>query len=354
MRFQFRVLLVLGATAPVACGETAAPVDFHRSIAQQELQLASAVAASRAPTPDADDRLLLDSRAALQRAMNPQQAIRSLTTDFTGTFDFTSDVDGAGTNALRLDWPATGRCASDERKLITYLPNPLPRRVVVRWKSRLGRSATGGGLGSVDAFSVYSSACGRGGREVLAALRDVHDGGGAGRIDLRWEASSASNVSARITYSGGSVGAIAGMTSVPTPGRSATMTVYLQAESARGARDGAVRVWLDDQLVQAGSGLALGPEAFHRLHLPGQNETLWQAQSEYFWDVVAWEPNGPVGEGSGSGETPPPVVATVSVSLSATALAVGGQAQATATARDASGAVITGRTVSWSSSADTA
>ena len=48
--------------------------------------------------------------------------------------------------------------------------------------------------------------------------------------------------------------------------------------------------------------------------------------------------------------TPPPPVASVSVSLTSSSLNVGQTTQAAATLKDASGAVLTGRTVTWSSS----
>jgi hypothetical protein len=60
------------------------------------------------------------------------------------------------------------------------------------------------------------------------------------------------------------------------------------------------------------------------------------------------------GSNSGTGPTPvTPVTTTVSVSLSSSALAIGGSATATATALDQNGAVLAGRTVTWSSSAST-
>src|SRR5262249_50273356 len=46
----------------------------------------------------------------------------------------------------------------------------------------------------------------------------------------------------------------------------------------------------------------------------------------------------------------PAPVATVTVALAKNSLTVGGQTQATATLRDASGAVLSGRTITWSSS----
>jgi len=48
--------------------------------------------------------------------------------------------------------------------------------------------------------------------------------------------------------------------------------------------------------------------------------------------------------------TPPPPVTSVSVSLASNSLTVGQTTQATATLKDASGSVLTGRTVTWSSS----
>src|SRR6185437_5797521 len=56
-----------------------------------------------------------------------------------------------------------------------------------------------------------------------------------------------------------------------------------------------------------------------------------------------------------SGSTPPPTpppapVATVSVSITSSSIVVGATTQATATTKDASGNVLTGRTIAWSSS----
>ena len=56
------------------------------------------------------------------------------------------------------------------------------------------------------------------------------------------------------------------------------------------------------------------------------------------------------GDGGTEPPPPPPSVSTVSVALASPSIVAGATTQATATTRDASGAVLSGRSVAWSTS----
>src|SRR5687767_15490803 len=89
-------------------------------------------------------------------------------------------------------------------------------------------------------------------------------------------------------------------------------TLYVQAESAPGATDGIVALWIDDKLALVKTALPLAVSAFGRITFAGRSPLPLQRQSEYFWDVLVWEP---VGEIPIPQDVPPdpPAVGSVTV-----------------------------------------
>lgn len=91
----------------------------------------------------------------------------------TGTFAFTTDYDGAGKHALRVEWPATpgaeGTILGD-----IYLGAGGPySHVYVSMVMHMGRTATGGGIGSVGAFTPVRTT---GGAKRMMLLRQLNNG----------------------------------------------------------------------------------------------------------------------------------------------------------------------------------
>jgi uncharacterized protein YjdB len=326
-----------------ACSDASRPTTDASSARIVEVAHGALDVAAGVPAPDEDDRVLIDTRQSLQSATSLSQALAAVTNDVVGTFAFTPNVDGNGTKALRIDWQNASGCTAREANLITYLPSPRPKRLVVQWTSRYGRTATGGGIGANDSFGLLASDCGRGERSILSLLRDVPDGGPAGRMEYRWEATS-NTASAPMMTSGGRVASDADFVPTSLAGRTVTTTVFVEAERSAGAGDGLVKIWVDGELVTDRSNVSIGVDAFHRFQLPGEFETVPQNQSEYLWDIVAWEPVGNV-------DIIPPIlpVASVEVSPDTVRITTGQSATMTATARDALGNSQSGRTVTWRS-----
>src|SRR5688572_23190013 len=110
----------------------------------------------------AEDRVLFDARARLQQAATLREALAlwGLSQDTQSGWGFTTDLDGAGTHALRVDWTAqaTG-CTSVSPVLGKTLASPKPKRLYAQWRQRLGRTVTGGGLGEVGRFTVNRADC---------------------------------------------------------------------------------------------------------------------------------------------------------------------------------------------------
>ena len=245
------------------------------------------------PLPDANDRILLDARQRLQQATTLGEAECALratgtcspTVQPTAETGFTTDVDGSGTRALRKSWRGMSIC--DDASAAYWqvrLPSPYPRRMFISWKMRMGRTATGGGLGAVGAFDITNGNCGNAGRKVMLVLRDVPDEGGNGRIDYLWPGSAP--VQPSVGFQPLNRGAFQPQDHV---GQTLQQTLYLQAESSPTANDGVLRLWVNGALVMEFVG-DVGPEAFHRFQFPSTFRAPIQDQTEYWWDIVAWEP----------------------------------------------------------------
>jgi hypothetical protein len=303
-------------------------------------------------TPADGDRVLFDARTSLQQASTLREALAlwGLSQDTRAGWGFTTNFDGAGTHALRVDYTgqATG-CTSVSPVLGRTLASPKPKRLYAQWRQWLGRTATGGGLGEIGQFTVNRAGCSATyDRFVWMADRD----GASQRTEVKWlgapeTATPAVNVKGIST----ALRANQGWSFLPQEhaGEVIIQTVYLQAESAPGAADGVVRLWVNGQLFLEHTGLALGDAAFDEFHFPWKSAAPVTGQSEYFWDILLWEPNG------GGSEPPPPPpspapVASVEVIPATATLEVAQTLQFTATPRDSTGATLTGRTIAWTSS----
>ena len=341
------VILAFGcsdATNPTAPESDAGPRLATAPTAQPALAALTAILA-----PDPADRILLDTRTTLQQATSYASAKAAFGTNIAanGNWGFTSNVDGSGTNAMRLIWPRRydTACRYATASLGVPLPTPRATRIYVQWKQHLGRTETGGGSGPIGGFTM-GNGCTADVRAKMTALR-------AGlaeteRLEYRWMAPTplAPRVTAFVDPST-HVDAGSGSTFRPVEhaGTTITQTLYLQAESAPGARDGVVRLWVNGTLVMERAGVAIGAAGFRRLRFPGRMAIASRLQTEYFWDVVAWEP---------AAETPPSnpaPVATVNVTPAAGTLSIGSNLQLVATLLDANGDTIRDRPVTWQSSA---
>jgi uncharacterized protein YjdB len=348
-----RLSLIASAAIAIGCSD-------HTLSTRPEVEGPQSNSPALAPTmasaiaPAEGDRILLDTRTSLQHATTRAQAIRAFNNANAGwLWVFTPNVDGQGTNALRIDWPrrVSPSCAYATALLTANLPAPAANRLVIQWKHHLGRTATGGGFGTVGAFSLVDHGCPKG-REV-ATLHGASTGAAAPQLMYGW--TGASPVAPFVARDGAPALQISALPDIARlddyVGRTAVHTLFVQAESAPGASDGIVALSIDDQLVLLNTTAPLSVGAFRQISFPGESPRPRQRQSEYFWDFVVWEPAGAFPIPS---DVPPGPVAVASVTVvpGSARVPVGATVDLAATLRDANGNVLTGRTVTWTSSND--
>ena len=349
-----RLSLIVSAAIVVGCSDRTLSTRPEVEGTPSEATPAVAPNAALAIAPVEGDRILLDTRTTLQRATTRAQAIRAFNNANAGwLWVFTPDVDGQGTNALRIDWPrrVSPSCAYATALLTANLPAPAANRLVMQWKHRLGRTATGGGFGAVGAFSLVDHGCPKG-REV-ATLHGSSAGAAAPELTYGW--TGASPIAPFVSREGTPALQIGALTDIVRledyVGRTALHTLFVQAESAPGASDGIVALFIDDQLVLVNTTAPLGVGAFRQISFPGESPRPRQRQSEYFWDFVVWEPAGEIPIPSDIPPNPVPV-GSVTVVPGSARVPVGSTIDLVATVRDANGNVLPARPVTWASSND--
>lgn len=292
----------------------------------------------RLPTPGAGDRILLDTRTSLQQAQSLERALHLFGHDEDDDeyLAFTTDVDGQGTNALRIDWPGEGdTCSSISPSIGTTLPNPRPTRLYIQWRQHLGQTATGGGRGEVGAFEVLNPAC-RGADRFLWTISREHSGELENRrVDLRWVGPAPAHASVNVKKTDLELEPNRGWSFLPQQhvGTDIVHTIYAEAESSPGAGDGLIRVWVGDRMLMEERWAAMGTGVFRRFNFPWTSRAPQESQSEYIWDVVAWEPR---------------AVASVDVEPGVVELEVGETLALAAVLRDASGEALDYPIVRWS------
>ena len=319
-----------------------------------QLDLAAPVAIAAAdPAPGETDQILIDARRAIQDASGLYEALRNFGgTKVNGRWGFSRNVDGRGTNALRVDWTngRRDRCVIGNSVVRVPLPAPRAGGLFVQWKQLLGRTETGGGVGAVARFTFPAGGrCVDEERTVMLGRRSANDVDGLGRVDYGWSGGSipAPFVSVeggsdlRIDPIGGAVFDVRAAV-----GRVVTQTLFLQPESAPGAGDGIVRLWADGALVLESTSASLGAGAFTGINFPGRLPLPTHQQTEYIWDLLAW-----AGSADPGPEDPPPVVVgSVELTPAEASLAIGATMTLDAVVKSTEGAVIEDAVVAWESS----
>jgi hypothetical protein len=275
------------------------------------LDLSAARRTSQDPTPLAKDLILLDSRRALQSAKSPIEALgiarlgsatlgTKIMYEMAGPWALSTDIDGRGTHAYRIDWKSWGgRCRDQSANIIPYFATPYQTHILISWKTRLGRTPTGGGVGAINSFQITNPRCGgynntggNAGRKALLVARNVRGMGAAGRIEYLWAGPPPAKPKVTSDALGLSFDVLRGsyFDFQQHVGEVITQTVELKASSAPGARDGIVRVWINGMKVIENIRAPIGPEAFHRFQLPSVFNSPSADQTEYVWDILAWTP----------------------------------------------------------------
>lgn len=256
------------------------------------------------PVPLAGDRVLFDARAGgandLQAATNYAQMAAAFNVDslceMINSPRFVSDFNGTGTNAMGSQYVGEGTNCVDRNggKILKYFPGNNPKHVFIRYKMHMGRTIQDtAGLGDVGAFSIYNANCGNAGRKVFLLPRDVQDMGGYGRINFLFAGPAAPPPQFTMDDPNFLVSA-----SAPDPntliGKDVLVVVELKAASTDEAEDGIARMWMyyDGQSHQYlnRADLKLLDLGFNRWEIPSTFRAPLIDQTEYFWDMVVWEP----------------------------------------------------------------
>jgi hypothetical protein len=226
--------------------------------------------------------ILFDTRAGGAQSIQSATSLTSLLSIFQerrlsgGASEFLElNVDGQGTKAHGIAWaPPTG--SEQESFLGRYMDAPSDGWYT-SWKMYLGRSPTGGGVGSVGQFSLDGTP-GRHQKVMLWMRGDLDaNGGSPSRIYLVMTPDGANfRIDARNYNSPGL--SINPMTML---GQVQRWVVFIQPST------GTIRTWINGVLVLNATGQDLGPTGLSQVQ---QTATTFPgvAQTQYVWDTVVW------------------------------------------------------------------
>jgi hypothetical protein len=198
-----------------------------------------------------------------------------------GHWDFTTNYDGSGKHALRVDWtPNPG--AESEASSIFYYPTTINQ---LYWSVtiHLGRTATGGGVGNIGSFSPVTAT---GGMKRLLFLRNKDDG--TDRINLYWNASNPSAVASSMSIDNRNYNSY--FTVDLGIGVDVRWTGRIIPSSSSTAKDGIVQVWRNGVLVLNDQAAAIGNLPFQEKEMIATRWNCTQNETEYWTDLVVWRP----------------------------------------------------------------
>ncbi len=254
----------------------------------------SANGSSSEPTPSGT--IVFDSRSGGAQSFQSANSISDVRAYFTkdqgqgageivdgvhGHWDFTTNYDGNGKHALRVDWTANPGTESQASSIFYYPTsiNQLYWTVTIH----LGRTATGGGLGTVGSFSPVTTG---GGMKRLLFLRNKDDG--TDRTYWVWQTSAATAPQSSMSIDNRNfndyfqvdlgIGVDVRWTGRIVPASSST------------AKDGIVQVWRNGVLVLNDQAAAIGNLPFSEKEMAATRFNCTQNESEYWTDLVVWRP----------------------------------------------------------------
>jgi hypothetical protein len=266
------------------------------------------VQSSQSPEPDSDDRILFDTRAGGAQSLQAMTTEAEVESVFMAPsphpddgWEFTTDFDGDGTHAIVLNWRGVGSDFGDRsRNILVNLPTPKPSRVYVHFKMWHGRTATsvsrGEGVGEQGAFDFTNEndPVGNAGAKRWRILGDKPDGS-LGGFDLLYHGPAPVSVgfgSGSSIFSGGTdfgvrQGELSGLASfVPEDHLNEVVSVTILAD----IDNGVARAWIDGELRLEDTNMDFRSTQWTRFQLPMIIRSPQIDMTEYFWDIVSWEP----------------------------------------------------------------
>jgi hypothetical protein len=264
-----------------------------------------ALPSSGEPTPSGT--ILFDMRAGGAQDLQAMTTTAQVDAAFTATGgDFndsqnlcTTAIDlnynGSGKHAIRFDWlqnlSGSGPTGTDSTTL-TYFhtPGPPSNPFCFSYIGHLGKTPTGGGLGSVGVFNPVDFT---GGKKQVLFYRANDDG--TDRLYLVWPAQDPADQNFTWSIDGRNfndefLGIDFGV------GVDVRWTYRLTAASSSSASDGKIEVWrngvkvIDEQHAAGGSPNGIGNLGFQQVELCTTRRRVLQDESEYMTDLVAWKP----------------------------------------------------------------
>ena len=268
------------------------------------------------PSPQTGDVIVLDFRAGGNKDLQacPDRACAVTKIGFlTSNVQFTTNFDGNNTRALVFPWvlnngqaSCTGNVGSQQDMFIETGANVTgPADIYLQYKIWMGRTATGGGTGTVGSYSNVNLGGGTpGGHKWWVWFRTP-----AGNSDGRLTGEQSPTLWKMITtpypgYTGPAPGADNSIGEVHYFGTDVTtgawnpdanlnkvnvLTYHIRSETANNAQNGLMEVWANGALVQAKSNLYTSPLGFQILQIGGPT---WicppQDQTHYVWDILVW------------------------------------------------------------------
>jgi uncharacterized protein YjdB len=196
------------------------------------------------------------------------------------TLAFTTNYDGNGKHALRVDWPANP--GFDSGASTVWYFNTTINQLYCSFVIHLGKTATGGGIGTVGSFSPTTLA---GGSKRWFALRNANDG--TDRVYWVWGLADPSALSQDVQIDNRNWNSF--FTADFGIGQDVRWTFRVIPASSPTASDGIVQAWRNGVMVMNDQAANIGNMGFQQFITMGTRRNV-QAESEYWTDLVVWRP----------------------------------------------------------------
>jgi hypothetical protein len=198
------------------------------------------------------------------------------------TLAFTTNYDGNGKHALRVDWPANPGNVDSGASTIWYFNTTLSQ-LYCSFVIHLGKTATGGGNGTVGSFSPTSPG---GGSKRWFAFRQADNG--TDRVYWVWGAADLSVQSQDVQIDNRNWNSF--FNTDFGIGQDVRWTFRVIPASSPTALDGIVQAWRNGVMVMNDQRANIGSAGFQQFITMGTRHNVLQAESEYWTDLVVWQP----------------------------------------------------------------
>jgi fibronectin type 3 domain-containing protein len=220
---------------------------------------------------------------------------------------FTTNFNGSGTRAFRFQYRRYSTCVGNDEQDVGIRAYPVQttkRAVYWQWKMWSGRHPNDAGTshGTIGQFAHHNPECTSNnfGRKIAIFGRNQSSGtGAANRFDLLAPGSTGGPATTvySLIMNGTDFGDGTVWNASVNPndyvGQEVTVTVYLCAESAPSAGDGAVKLWINGVQQINAQNIRIGSANWQANDRGFEGPSVINGprydQVEYWWDIVGWE-----------------------------------------------------------------